>query len=239
MSLPPCSSGLEDNLLWHFDKSGSFSIRSEYWVANDLRTLVALRNQVVHSNVKVPNSDICGWVTNYIQEFRVTNKDGQRGGAGDATLESATKGMFKINTDAALRFCDKVYGIGVVIRDSNGLVMAILCQNINVNYHPQIANALAILKGIWLTQNIGRVPIVLELDALSVVNSIVSKEVPNIEVGVRVHDVLCLLKDAIYFVPRLANTVAHGLARLTLDQVGEFVWLEDCPLFIDSLILDD
>ena len=60
-------------------------------------------------------------------------------------------GMFKINTDAALRFCDKVSGIDVVIRDSNGHAMASLCQNINANYHPQIAEALAILKGIsWL-----------------------------------------------------------------------------------------
>ncbi|KAK2662391.1 hypothetical protein Ddye_000965 [Dipteronia dyeriana] len=35
LSLPPCSSGLEDSLLWHFDKSGSILVWSEYWVAKD------------------------------------------------------------------------------------------------------------------------------------------------------------------------------------------------------------
>ena len=41
------------------------------------------------------------------------------------------------------------------------------------------------------------------------------------------------------FVPHVANVVAHGLAKLALSYVGEFVWLEDCPLKVENLIFGD
>ncbi|TXG53302.1 hypothetical protein EZV62_022471 [Acer yangbiense] len=56
-------------------------------------------------------------------------------------------------------------------------------------------------------------------------------------------DILCLLSSvdvsSISFVPRLDNKVAHGLAKISLDHVGHFVWLDDCPLSLESLVLGD
>ena len=41
------------------------------------------------------------------------------------------------------------------------------------------------------------------------------------------------------FVPRLANRVAHGVAKLALGFFGESVWLDECRLSVESLVLGD
>ncbi|KAK3213054.1 hypothetical protein Dsin_017760 [Dipteronia sinensis] len=81
-------------------------------------------------------------------------------------------GVFKINTDAPLNNRDKVSGIGMVIRDCNGHVMASMCHNIRVCFQPHIAEAMAILRGLHLAIETGLVPASLESDALSVVKAI-------------------------------------------------------------------
>ncbi|TXG46410.1 hypothetical protein EZV62_028092 [Acer yangbiense] len=89
----------------------------------------------------------------------------------------------------------------------------------------------------------GLVPAVLESDALSLVNTICLKVVPHTEVGVVVQDILNLLLNvnvaSISFVPRIANKVAHGLAEFALDHACVSVWLDDCPLSVESLVLGD
>ena len=64
---------------------------------------------------------------------------------------------------------------------------------------------------------------------------------PSFEVGVVVNDILLFLSQynfvSINFVPRLANNVAHDLAKLALSYMGEFFWLEECPLCVESLVL--
>ncbi|TXG65025.1 hypothetical protein EZV62_012019 [Acer yangbiense] len=106
-----------------------------------------------------------------------------------------------------------VSSIGVVIRDSQGHVRASLCQKLNGFYQPKSLRPWLFLRGlVWL----------LILD------------VPFSEVGVVVQDILNLLikvnGSVVSFVTRLANKVAH---------MSESVWLDDCPLSVESLILGD
>jgi hypothetical protein len=57
------------------------------------------------------------------------------------------------------------------------------------------------------------------------------------------HDIAFFLRNfsfvSVNFVPRVANKVAHSLAKLSLGYVGESVWLEDCPLAVESLVVGD
>ena len=63
------------------------------------------------------------------------------------------------------------------------------------------------------------------------------------EIGVVIHDIHEMLRrskvSAINFVSRLANNVAHSLAKLALAFEGESVWLEDCPLAVEHLVWGD
>ncbi|TXG72826.1 hypothetical protein EZV62_001405 [Acer yangbiense] len=41
------------------------------------------------------------------------------------------------------------------------------------------------------------------------------------------------------FVPRLSNKVAHGLAKLDLINDDVSVWVDDCPLYVEDLIVGE
>ncbi|KAK3189239.1 hypothetical protein Dsin_028800 [Dipteronia sinensis] len=136
----------------------------------------------------------------------------------------------------------RLRGLGVVILDCCGRVLISSCRNIGSCYQPQIAEALAILEGLQLAISLGFLPAILESDALVGVQAICKKEAPCSEVGIVVNDILLFLSQvfiSVNFVPRLANKVSHGLAKLALSYEGEFVWFEDCPLCVESLVLGD
>ncbi|KAK1588286.1 hypothetical protein Q3G72_021713 [Acer saccharum] len=121
--------------------------------------------------------------------------------------------------------------------------LSVFRESAGICYKPNFAEALAILRGLHLALENGLFPTSLESDALVVVDMIGSTVPPSSEIGVIIHDILVFFWNshflAINFVPRLANKVAHGLAKLALNHVGEFVWLDDCPLSVESLVLGD
>ncbi|KAK3221714.1 hypothetical protein Dsin_008739 [Dipteronia sinensis] len=92
-------------------------------------------------------------------------------------------GTFKITADVDLNNCQKVSDDGVIIRDCNGYVMASLCHYFEPCCQPQIAEAMAILRGLRFALETGLVPTSLESDALAVVNMIGSKSVHCSDVG--------------------------------------------------------
>ncbi|KAK1587034.1 hypothetical protein Q3G72_008784 [Acer saccharum] len=122
------------------------------------------------------------------------------------------------------------------VRDRSGRVLASSCRNVKANYQPQIAEALAILDGLRLAVSRNWLHVVMESDALVVVQAIILKASPSSEVGVVVERFFVV---SFLFVPRLLNKVAHGLAKLALTHDGESLWLEDCPLCVESLVLGD
>ncbi|KAK2655217.1 hypothetical protein Ddye_008269 [Dipteronia dyeriana] len=105
--------------------------------------------------------------------------------------------------------------------------MASLCRNVEGCFEPRVAEAMAILLGLHFALESCLVPIVLEFDALRVVNLLKLKVVPDSKIGVVIHDISNIVDHScsfsFNFVPRLANKVAHGLAKLTLAYRGEFV----------------
>ncbi|KAK3195597.1 hypothetical protein Dsin_026907 [Dipteronia sinensis] len=86
---------------------------------------------------------------------------------------------------------EKCTGVGVVIRDHRGLVMASCSQQLDAIYSTQVAEAVALLRGIDFTMDTGLVPAMIESDGLGKL-------------------------DKFCFVPRKANFVAHFLAKLAL-----------------------
>ncbi|KAK2665976.1 hypothetical protein Ddye_004550 [Dipteronia dyeriana] len=131
------------------------------------------RNQMFHSSVLLPDCEIYDWAVGFLAEFQMLNFEGN------------------------------FSSVGVVIRDSNGFVKRSLYRRFEVCFLPQIIEAMAILRGLHLALENGLVPMILESDALDLVNKIRSQTVPSYKVG------------------------------------DEFVWLEDCPLVAESLVLGD
>ncbi|KAK2647043.1 hypothetical protein Ddye_022238 [Dipteronia dyeriana] len=240
LSLPSSRIGLNDSLLWHFDKSETLlhalwrcsslkSVRSCSGVGRDGKVLDSLsfldfvlycrdiygihrleflcvtwwriwfrRNRWVHSRSLMDEACILNWAEVFIQDFQAANRRD-----GDPLAPRMPSkwlvppvGVFKINTDVALREQGKVSRIGVVIRDWNSLVMASLCQNIRGRLQPQVIEVVTILCGLQLTMETSLVPASLVSAALSVVKAIDLKLTSDAKVGVVVHDILCVLRNA-------------------------------------------
>ncbi|KAH7544088.1 hypothetical protein JRO89_XS15G0102800 [Xanthoceras sorbifolium] len=123
-------------------------------------------------------------------------------------------GWFKLNKDAALANDGSTVGLGLVIRDSK----------IEMALEYEITSFLV------------------ESDSAIVVNLVWSRSVILSKVGLYIEDIISNFDNVsfvdINFVPRTANSVAHG-AIFTLQVSGNLVWMEDVPSSIASLVSED
>ncbi|KAK3192969.1 hypothetical protein Dsin_024279 [Dipteronia sinensis] len=116
-------------------------------------------------------------------------------------------------------------------------------QRIEANFSPQIAEAVAILRGIVFAKDMGFLPAVVESDALGVVNIINTDSAISADVGVVLSDILNIIStggiELVQYLPRMANMVAHSIARMALSISQDCFWVEECPPNVGSLVLRD
>ncbi|TXG65248.1 hypothetical protein EZV62_006523 [Acer yangbiense] len=107
----------------------------------------------------------------------------------------------------ALSSQSKSAGFGVVLRDSGGRVLAALCRNVRACYQPQVAEALAILEGLKFDVAGNYSKVIVESDALVVVQAIINKVASSSDVGVVLNDIFLLSAHfsevSFNFAPRL------------------------------------
>ncbi|KAK2645800.1 hypothetical protein Ddye_020995 [Dipteronia dyeriana] len=151
--------------------------------------------------------------------------------------------QYKVNTDAAISNDVMKMGFGIIIRDSNGAVMASSVQSLNVRFPPQMAEAMAIFRGLQFAAETGLVPCVMESDAQVVINLLNSVLAPLSDVGLIIQDIFSFCEKyfscSFNFVPRHGNMVAHCLAKLGLSSSVDDFWMEDCPPSVIPEVLRD
>ncbi|KAK4841399.1 hypothetical protein QYF36_003834 [Acer negundo] len=108
-------------------------------------------------------------------------------------------------------------GIGIIIRDFNGDVMASSALAVQASFSVPIVEALAIKKDLQFAPR--RVfPCIVESDAQVVVNLILSAKIPCSEVGLLILDIKRLLQEipnsGVVFAHRSSNMAAHELTKL-------------------------
>ncbi|KAL5857407.1 hypothetical protein ACOSQ3_004865 [Xanthoceras sorbifolium] len=81
-------------------------------------------------------------------------------------------GSLKINIDAALDSDRSVVGVGVIIRDDQGLVCTFSAQKIQAHFTPQLADRVALLLGIRFAADSYLIPASLKCDAAAVVSCV-------------------------------------------------------------------
>lgn len=81
-------------------------------------------------------------------------------------------GTIKINVDAAVFDNSKHIGVDVVVRDDRGIAIVAFAFKINGIFSPFLAELMAVRQGILVARQYQWPSIILETDALKVVNSI-------------------------------------------------------------------
>ncbi|KAK2657606.1 hypothetical protein Ddye_010658 [Dipteronia dyeriana] len=192
-----------------------------------------LCNADVHESIYDKEVDVVDWARNFLDEFLdnciVTDSMPDKTTPRNPIWIPPALAIYKINCDATL--AGRLVGVGIVIRDSEGFVMASSSQKIEVTLSPQVAEAVAIFRGIKLTIETSLTSCCIESGAEVVVGWINSKNPLCSKIGVVIDDIHVLLEQvhcgSINFVSRKANQVAHMLAKNGISFVENMFWLEE------------
>ncbi|KAK2643243.1 hypothetical protein Ddye_025006 [Dipteronia dyeriana] len=192
-----------------------------------------------------------GFWLQYPHEFKSVNGDanntgveaGAIGRLNDEKWNPPGAGLYKLNTDAALLAENCSVGVGVVIRNEGGLVMAATTQRIEATYVLEVAEAVAMLRGITLAVYIGLVPVIIESDHHNLVRKVVDMDPTDVDIGLVVNDILFYILNRtaslVSYVSRKANKVAHSLAKMALAITEDRFWLEEVPPSMELIVLED
>ena len=148
---------------------------------------------------------------------------------------------FKVNFDAAVFPKHHSTGVGVVIRNGQGLPVVVACQRFSCVYDIADAEALAARVALQLAWDSGLRNVEVEGDSLVVIRALKDQERCLASYGDIIMDIQHLAASfqcvKYCHVRRTGNNAAHVLARKVLDLHSEFlVWLEDVPGFLDNVI---
>ena len=146
----------------------------------------------------------------------------------------------KVNFDGAVFGESNKSGVGVVIRDNNGAVLVSCSEKLTQAYKAEETEILAARKSLMFAHELGFQRIILEGDALGLIQALKSQEQNLSPLGLLVGDVKLYsnhFQKVLYsHVKRNGNSVAHNLAKHAICIPDFQVWMEDIPSLIVSFL---
>nr|XP_023899473.1 uncharacterized protein LOC112011331 [Quercus suber] len=147
---------------------------------------------------------------------------------------------YKINTDAAVFSASKSVGIGVVVRDHEGSVLAALSKRMPLPLGPLEAEAKAMHEAISFAKDIGLQDVIFETDSTTIFDALhdISTAptcIDNIIQDTH-HSLQAFRKSQILHVKRLGNKPAHTLARHAKGIDDFATWIEETPPCIEPFV---
>ena len=141
--------------------------------------------------------------------------------------------FYKINFNGAMFKEEDRAGIGVIVRDSQGLVLASMSQVIPLPLTVVELKTLAAAKALEFASDLNLGKVFLEGDSETVINSLNDNSPSLAPFGLLIQEVknYANLFQCISFlhVCREGNNVAHNLARHARHVNSFSVWMEDVP----------
>ncbi|XP_015388122.1 uncharacterized protein LOC107178012 [Citrus sinensis] len=148
-------------------------------------------------------------------------------------------GWFKINVDAAMNVKDQMAGLGVIIRNSKGEVVAAAVQKSCFQLSSTHMEAEAVILGIKSAQRAEFSLMIIETDSQEVVDLTLSKKVSITETSWIIADIQESIQSSnqfsIQYTPRECNVTAHDLAKKALEFENSVFWDGSFPPQIVSL----
>lgn len=141
--------------------------------------------------------------------------------------------LFKINFDGAVFPHDKKFGIGVVIRDHQGLVIASCSKLVHQELCSEDIEAKAAAWALLFALEVGVKRAVLEGDSLTVIKGLMEEERLLIPMSLLIEEAKQLSQhfEELHYshAKRDCNVLAHNLARHATGIPDLLVWMEDIP----------
>ncbi|XP_030964615.1 uncharacterized protein LOC115985854 [Quercus lobata] len=150
---------------------------------------------------------------------------------------------YKINTDAAVFSASKSVGVGVVVCDHEGSVLAALNKRMPLPLGPLEAEAKPTHEAVSFAKDIGLQDFISETDSTTILNALndISTTPTSIDNVMRDthHSLQAFRKSWVQHVKRLGNRPAHTLAH-PAKGIDDFVtWIEETPPCIEPFVFPD
>jgi hypothetical protein len=208
------------------------------------------RNKLIFEGQFVPPLKVCLETSHLLEDFKKCNlrKPLSTASSADSSFsrkfwEPHVAGFVKINWDASLNVSSALVGMGFVIRDADGFVVAAKCGITRDVAEPVCTEAMAALFALEFCCDLGYVNVVSEGDSLQIIKAVCDSDYPLHKIG---HFLEAIKQKAGGFsvcnwshCARDANEVAHLLARRASSYGLCNVWTETLPLFISSACFRD
>ncbi|KAK9028151.1 hypothetical protein V6N11_067963 [Hibiscus sabdariffa] len=202
------------------------------------------RNNKIHNQVSQSAMDLVRFISSYVGELTSIADNA-------ASLCSASRlhwlpprdDAIKVNFDACFSSRYRTSFFGVVARNYRGSIMAIGTIPHRFVPSPEMAEAYACIDAILLARDAGFRSVIIEGDALTVINkancrkddrSVLRSLVMQIH-GMQAFFISFTFSHAV----RTCNTVAHLLAREGRDFSGPRFWIEKAPSSVEEATLKD
>ena len=145
---------------------------------------------------------------------------------------------YKINVDAAVFSNKKAVGIGVVVRDHEGSMLATLSKCIPLPLGPLAAEAKAMEEAAHLARDIGLQEVIFETDSSIISGALTGSSTAPVTVEDIIRGIQHTLRDfrrtQILHVRRQGNVPAHTLAQHA-KGIDTLVWLEETHHVLKTL----
>ena len=151
-------------------------------------------------------------------------------------------GVFKINVDGSSSDLEESSSIGVIIRDCKGQTIAAFCKPLQSHFSAELVEVFAVEQGIFLARELQLSQVMLESDALSVINAI-NDSTFGTSYGHIIQDIshaqssfdFCSFKH----LNRTFNSAAHKLAQFARRNGSVHLWKGVTPPFLDPFVQTD
>ncbi|KAK2635571.1 hypothetical protein Ddye_030363 [Dipteronia dyeriana] len=243
-SCPFCSTKPESTIhaLWFCP-----TLKKVQTMCSFLRNLKYIRNGLVHASNSIHAVDIIPWADSSLEDLKRVNFPlvidyGAHRLRGISQRPPDVR-QFKMNLDAGNDVVKRKAGIGLIVRDCSGDVLASCALSVMGGFSLAVAEATTIRRGISFACEVGLFPCTIESDAQLVMNLINSNSFPLSEIGLVISDICKFLVDypscTIVYTPREANVAAHTLAKMGLKSSSDHYWMEDVPPCVAPVVMGD
>ena len=233
------------DLLWNLMVVRKYDEERVAMVVTVAWAIWANRNEVRNGKRKRTGRDIVQWTSQYLAGYLAAN-DSPRFTSPETLIPHWTPPMglrYKVNVDGAVFRSQKTAGVGVVVRDSNGLVVAALSRKINSPLGALEVEAKAVEAGISFARDIGIADFTVEGDSLVVYNSLSGQSDPPSSVAHVISGILGMYGIGLWIdfshIRRQGNRPAHLLAKYASNLDDYMTWMEENPCFLEQALLHD
>uniref|UniRef100_A0A803PVF4 RNase H type-1 domain-containing protein n=1 Tax=Cannabis sativa TaxID=3483 RepID=A0A803PVF4_CANSA len=204
--------------------------------------------------------ETAAFVINYMDKFLVANQNQKQGAAffpstsmptldsirnttGEMPWKPLNGTVLMLNIDAALDLATKTLGVGAIVRDSQGHVIAGLSKPVQGCFRSDKMEAKALFHSLnWVVQEQLHITHI-ETNALRLSNALNYSLTDLSCFSDLIMDIRCLLsfffEAAISHVRRYANQATHGLAKHALELDQDSCWIGEISYPIFTIVVND